>query len=135
LSRIADLYAKRTAGGRNAEVLIAEATDQVERFLDGLFLRESQRVRLHLRLDGCTHLRRGAKEAIGGHQTVERLMRPLEVVVLDEELDSSKTVREVSEDGLAKKVVPQRLPEAFDLSERFGVLRSALAVLDAVPPK
>jgi hypothetical protein len=135
LSRVADLYAKRTAGGRNAEVLIAETTDQVERFLDGLFLRESERVRLDLRLDGGSHLRRCTKESIRGDASLDSLMRSLEVVVLDEECEAPKTVREVGKDGLTKKLLPERLPEAFDLPERLRMLRPALAVCDAASSK
>jgi len=135
LSRVADLYAKRTAGGCNAEVLIAEATDQVERFLDGLFLRESQRVGLHLRLDGGAHLRRCTKESVRWDASLDSLVRSLEVVVLDEKSEAPKTVRKVGEDGLAKKFLPKRLPEALDFPERLGMLRPALAVRDAAPPK
>jgi hypothetical protein len=40
LSRIADLYAKRTAGGCNAEVLVAQATYEIERLLRWFLLRE-----------------------------------------------------------------------------------------------
>ena len=132
MRRIADLYAKRTTGGCDAEVLIAEATDEVERFLRDLLLCESQRVRLDLRLDGRTDLRRRAKKPVGGHVTVDALMRTLEVVMLDKQLDAAKTVREVREHGLAKKLLPQRLPEAFDLAERLWMLRPALDVRDTV---
>ena len=62
-------------------------------------------------------------------------MRSLEVVVLDEELDAPKTVRKVRKHRLAQKLLPQRLPEAFDLAERLGMLRPALAVLDAIAPE
>jgi len=135
LSRVADLYAKRTSGRGDAEVLIAEAADQIERLLDRLLLREPERVGLYLRLDGGTYLRRSPEEAIRWDQTVECLMGALEVVVLDEELDSPKSVGEVSKDRLAKKILPERFPEAFDLAERFGMLRSTLAVFDAMASK
>lgn len=135
MGRIADLYAKRTAGGCNAEVLVAEATDEIKRLLRSLVLRESKRVGLGLRLDGGAYLRRCSEEAIGWHQPVDALVWPLEVVVLDEELHAPKTVREVGEDRLAQKLVPQRLPEALDLPERLGMLRPTLAVRDAVTPK
>jgi hypothetical protein len=41
LSRVADLYAKRTSGGRDAEVLVAETTDEIEGFLRNLLLCEA----------------------------------------------------------------------------------------------
>jgi len=106
LRRIAELYAKRTACGRNAEVLIAEATDQVERLLWLLGLRETECVGLDLRLDGGADLRRRAKEAVRRDRAVDALVRPLEVVVLDEKLDAPKTIGKISKHGLAKKLVP-----------------------------
>ena len=135
LGRIADLYAKRTAGGCDAEILVAEATDEIEGLLGGFLLSESKRVGLDLRLDRGTYLRSGAKEAVRRDRPVDALVRSLEVVVLDEELDAPKAVREVREDGLAKKLVPERLPETFDLPERLGMLRPALAVGDAASSK
>ena len=135
LRRVADLYAKRTAGGRDAEILVAESADQVKWFLRGLFLGQPQGVGLDLRLDRGADLRRRAKKAVGGDTAVDALVRTLEVVVLDEEVESSKAVGEIGEDRLAKKLLPERLPEAFDLAERFGMLRPALAVGDAATPK
>src|SRR5258706_8194901 len=99
LRRIADLDAKRAAGCCDAEVLVAEATDEVEWFLRDLFLGQAKRVCFDLRLDGRADLWRRAKETICGHQAIDALMRTLEVVVLHEELDATKTVREVCEHG------------------------------------
>src|SRR5207248_2092358 len=135
LRRIADLYAKRTTGGCDAEVLVAEATDQIKRFLRGFLLRETERVGLDLTFDRRADLRRCAKKPIRRDQTLDALVWTLEVVVLDEELDPPKTIGKVSEYGLAKKFVPQRLPETFDLAERLRMLRSTLAVCDAATPK
>lgn len=135
MSRVADLDAKRAPGSRDAEVLVAEATDQIKRLLRCLLLREPQRVRFDLPFDGRTDLRRGPEESVRRDMSVDALVRALEVVVLDEELDASKTVREVSEDRLAQKLVPQRLPEAFDLAEGLGMLWTALAVRDAATTK
>ena len=59
-------------------------------------------------------------------------MRPLEVVVLDVETQSTLAVGEIGEHGLAQKLLPQALPEPFDLAERLRVLRPALDVRDAV---
>jgi hypothetical protein len=133
LRRIANLYAKRTSGRGNAEVLVAETTDEVERLLRLFGLRETKCVSFDLRLDSGAYMRRRAKKSVRRDQTVERLARALEVVVLDEELDPPKTVREVGEHRPSQKVVPQRLPEAFDLAQCFWVLRSALDVFDAAP--
>jgi hypothetical protein len=133
LSRIADLYAKRTAGGGNTEVLVAEATDEVKGFLWLFLLRETERVRLDLRLDRGADMRRRAKETVRRHESLDGLARPLEVVVLDEKLDPPKTIREVGEHRPSQKFVPQRLPEALDLAQRLRMLRSALGVPDTTP--
>jgi hypothetical protein len=95
-------------------------------------LRQAQRVGRDLRLDRRTHVGRGAEEAVSRHEPVEPLVRTLEVVVLHVELEPSQAVCEVGKHRAPEKLVPQRLPEAFDLAERLRVLRSALAVRDAV---
>ena len=132
LCGIAKLDAQCAAGGRDAEVLVAQATHQVERLLRRLLLGEAQRIGLHLRFDGGADVRRRPEEAIGRHQTLDALMRALEVVVLDEQPEAPQAVREVSEHCLAQKLLPQRLPKSLDLAERLGMLRTALAVCDAV---
>jgi hypothetical protein len=135
LGRVADLDAQCTAGSGDAEVLIAEATDEVKRLLGWLLVRQSQRIGLDLRFDGRAHVSRRAKEAVGWHRSVDALVRTLKVVVLDEERDAPKRVGEVGKHRLAQKLFPQRLPEALDLSERLRVLRPTLAVVDAVAPQ
>ena len=131
MSRVADLYAKRTSGGSDAEVLIAKATHEVEGLLRFFGLCETECVGLDLRLDGGAHVRRRTKKPVRRYESItEALVSALEVVVLDEELDPPKTVREVGKHRLAEKLVPQRLPEAFDLAERLRVLRPALGVPD-----
>src|SRR6266481_5997068 len=79
LRRIAELDAKPAARRCDAEVLVAEATDEVERFLRDLFLGQTKCVCFDLCFDGRPDLRRGAKEAIRGHQAIDALMRALEV--------------------------------------------------------
>jgi hypothetical protein len=59
-------------------------------------------------------------------------MWPLEVVAFDEERKTPLAVCEVCEDRSAQKLVPQRLPEALDLSERLGMLWSALDVSNPI---
>lgn len=135
MRRIPDLYAKRTTGGCDAEVLVAEAPHEVEGFLRGLFLRETECVGLDLRLDGGTYLGCRAKVTVGRDIAVDALVRPLEVIMLDEEFEPPKAVRKIGEDRLGKKLLPERLPEPFDLSECLRMLRTALAVRDAAAPK
>lgn len=130
---LADLDAQCATRRRDAQVLISESADEIERLLRLLLLRETQRVRLDLRFHRGAHLWRCTEKPVGGDRTVDTLMRPLEVVVLDEQLDPAQSIREVGEHCLAQKLLPQRLPEPLDLAERLGMLRSALAVLDAAP--
>jgi len=112
--------------------LIAELSDDVEGLARLLLEREPQRVLCDLRLDCLAHMGRGAKEAVRGYETFERLVRTLEVVVREVVLEPALSVDEVREDRAAEKLVPQRLPEALDLAERLRMLRSTPDVLDAV---
>lgn len=118
----------------DAEVAVTEASDQVEGLAGGLLLREPQGVVGDVLLDRFTHLTGRAEEAVGRHQAVERLVRPLEVVAVDEETQSTDVVAEVREDRAAQKLVPERLPEALHLAEGFGVLRPAADVANAAAP-
>jgi hypothetical protein len=62
-------------------------------------------------------------------------MRPAEVIGLDEERHPPLAVLEVRKHGAREKLVPERLPEALDLSERLRVVRPALDVMDALAPE
>jgi hypothetical protein len=106
LRRIAHLHAERSAGSRDAEVLIADAADQVERLLRRLLLCEAKRVGLDLGLDRRSHVRSRAEVPICRYQTIDALVRSLKVVVLDEQLQPPQAVREVSEHGLGQKLLP-----------------------------
>ena len=126
-----DLEALLAGGDR--QPLIAELPDDVKRFSRRLVERESELVRGDLALDLGTHVRTGAEVAVGGHQTVKRLVRPLEVVVADEVLEAVLRVGHVREDRAAEKLVPQRLPEALYLAECLRVLGSTADVVDSEP--
>lgn len=100
-----------------------------------LRLRQPHGVRRDLRLDGGAHLRRCAEEAVGGDQAAERLVRALEVVVLDEQPEPPLAVRVIRKDRATEELVPQGLPEALDLAEGLRVLRPTLHVADSVLPQ
>jgi hypothetical protein len=121
--------------GSDRQVLISEPADQVEGLLHRLLLGLAQGVGLNVLLDGCPHLGCRAEVAVRRHQTTEPLVRPLEVVALDEERQSSLTVGEVRKHRATEKLVPQGLPEALDLSQGLGMLRPALDVTDSVLPQ
>jgi hypothetical protein len=59
-------------------------------------------------------------------------MRPLEVVVLDEQPHPPLAVLVIGEHRAREQLLPQRLPEPLDLPAGLRVLRPALQVLDAV---
>ena len=95
--------------------------------------REPHRVVVDALLNGRSHVRRRAEEAVGGHHSVDPLVRTLEVVAVDVQRQPTLAVREAAEDGAAQEFLPQRLPEAFHLPQRLRVLRPALHVPDALP--
>lgn len=120
---------------RDREVPVPQPAHQVERLLQRLLLREPQRVRLHAPLHRRPHLRRAAEEAVRRHQAREPLVRPLEVVPVDEEPEPPRAVREVGEHRPRQELLPQRLPEPLDLPQGLRVLRPALQVSDPLPPQ
>lgn len=98
------LQALGTRGDR--EPLIAELAHHVKRLADRLLEREPQLVLRDRALDLGAHVSRCLEEAIRGHQTLERLMRTLEVVVADEVIEPALCVDGVCEDRAAEKLVP-----------------------------
>ena len=128
---IAELDAQRVAFSGDGEVSVAELADQVEGFSRRLRQRQSQRVVLHRLLNGRAHLRRGAKEAVCGDESIYPLMRPLEVVRVHVERHAPLAIAEIRELRAREKLLPERLPEALHLAERHRVLRAALDVTDA----
>lgn len=132
MGSVADADIETGLARRNRQPLIAELSDDVEGLAWLLFECEAQRVRGDLFLDRLADVRSGAKETIGWDQALERLVRTLEVVVRKIVLEPSLRIDEVREDRPSQKLVPQRLPEPFDLAERLRMLRSTTDVLDAV---
>jgi hypothetical protein len=128
-----DLEALPAAGDRHP--LVSELTYNVEGLAQRLFEREPQGVccdrALDLRADVCGCL----EEAIRGHEPVERLMRPLEVVVGQVVHEPLLRIDGVREDRTSEKLVPQRLPEALDLAECLRMLRPTADVMNAHPPQ
>jgi hypothetical protein len=126
---------KSTPFGGDREIAIAESTDEVEGFARRLLARESHGVVGDRLFDRRADVRCSAEETIGGNEPVERLMRTLKVVGLDEESQPPIAIGVVGEDRAREKLVPERLPEALDFAERLRMLRAALDVTDAVLAK
>ena len=129
---VPDTDIEPAAFGRDGQVAVTEATDEIERLSQRLFVRKPHRVGCDCFLDGGAHVRSRAEEAVCRDKALECLVRTLEVVRVDEKLNASVAISEVGKDGAREKLVPKRLPEALDLAERLRVLRSALDVANAV---
>jgi hypothetical protein len=129
---VPDAYLQACTARADGQVPIAQAAHQVEGLAHRLRARQAQGVLADLRLDRCAHRRARAKEPVRGSLTLERLMRALEVVVLDEQPHPSLTVLEVREHRACEQLLPQRLPEPLDLPAGLRVVRAALHVRDAV---
>ena len=94
---VAELHLQPASRGGDGHVFVAQPADQVEGLHRRLLEREPQRVLLHVLLDGLAHLRCRAEEAVGRNESADALVRPLEVVGLDEERHAPLAVGEVGE--------------------------------------
>jgi hypothetical protein len=124
---------ERVAVRGDRHVAIAESSDEIEGLARRLLAREAHLVVGDALLDHRAYVGRRAEESVGGHEAFERLVRPLEVVGVDEVRDATVAVGEVRKHRARQKLVPERLPESLDLAERLRVLRPALDVPNAVP--
>jgi hypothetical protein len=88
-----------------------------------------------LAFHGLAHLGRSPEEAVCRHAARDPLVRPLEVIGLDEKSDPPLAVRKVRKHRARQKLVPQRLPETLDLSARLRVVGTALDVPYALAPE
>lgn len=129
---VSELHAQPASFSGDGQSPVAELAHQVEGLSRRLLAREPQRVLRDVLLHRLAHHRSRAEEAVRRHESSERLVRPLEVVAVDEDGEPSLTVFEVGEDGAREKLLPERLPEALNLPERLRMLRAAGDVADAV---
>jgi hypothetical protein len=129
---IPNSHAQRRGARADRQRPIAQLASQIERLYRRLLTRQTQRVLGHLRLDRPSDLRSRPEEPVGGGEAVERLMRTLEVVVLDKETYPPLAVLEVGEHRAREQLLPQRLPEPLDLPAGLRMVGAALQVLDAV---
>jgi hypothetical protein len=131
LGLVADVDLEPGRARRDRQPLIAELSDDVEGLTRRLLERQAELVRADRALDFGADVGGRLEEAIGRDESVECLVRPLEVVVADEVVEAPLCVDDVGEHGAAEKLVPQRLPESLDLAERLRVLRPAADVMHA----
>jgi hypothetical protein len=128
----ADTDLEAGAGGRDGQVAVSQPAHQVEGLVRRLLARQAQGVGGDVGFDHGTHLGGGAEETVCRRQALQRLVRALEVVVLDEEADTALAIVEVGKHGAGQKLFPHGLPEALDLAAGLRVVRPALDVLDAL---
>jgi hypothetical protein len=112
--------------------LLAHPPHHVERPLGLPAERELQDVLLDPALDDLAELLRDPEEAVRGAEAVQALVRAPVVVVLHPEPDPFAGRLEALELGPLEELLPDRLPEAFDLAQRHGVVRPALQVVHVV---
>jgi hypothetical protein len=129
---ISDSNAQRRGARADRQRLVSELSGQVKRLHQRLLARQTQRVLGHLRLDRRSYGRGGSEEPVGRGEPCQCLVRPVEVVVLDEQVHPPLTVLEVGEHRAREQLLPQRLPEPLDLPAGLRMVRPALHVLDAV---
>jgi len=132
---VAQLHREAASLSRDRQIAIAQPPHQIKRLPYRLLVRQPFRVLGHVLLDRCSHLRRRAEESIRRHQPAQRLVRPLEVVRVDEERQPPLQIVEVGKHRPREKLVPQRLPEALHLAERLRMLWTTLHVRDSLAPK
>lgn len=131
----AHTYLQSTARGVDGKILFAKPPNQVKRGLRRLFTRKSQSVRLHARFDRGAHLGRGPEEPVRRGESAERLVRALEVVVLQKQADAPLTILKVGKHRARQPLLPQSFPEPLDLAAGLGMMRAAFDVVNALTPQ
>lgn len=122
-----------TARRSDGQALVSQLAGQIEGLSDRLLQCEAKGVLLHRRFNRRAHLRACAEVPVRGHQPLNSLMRPLEVVAVDEESQAALAVFEVREHRARQEFVPQCFPEALHLAQRLRVVRPRLEVSNSLP--
>ncbi len=112
--------------------LRAQPPDHVERVLRLAAQGQFQQVLLQALFHGLAHFLLHGEEPVGRHQSVQRLVRPLVVVVFHPQRHALPRRFEAVELGPHQELLPDRPPEAFDLAQRHRMMRRAADVVDAV---
>jgi len=87
---------------------------------------------LHAALDDLAQLLGNGKEAIGRTQPLQGLMWPPVVVVLHPQPHPFAGRIEAVKLRSLQELLPDGLPEAFDLAQGHGMMRSALNVVNPI---
>jgi hypothetical protein len=118
--------------GAEHDRLAVHPPDHVEGRLRFTAQGEFEEVFLNARLDGFAQFILDLKEAVGGAQAVNALMRSLVVIVFDPEFDPLTGGVKAVELGADQEVLPDGGPEALDLAEGHGMLRAGFEVRHAI---
>jgi hypothetical protein len=94
-----------------------------------------ERILLDASLDDLPELLGNGEKAIGRTQPLQGLVGPLVVVVLHPQAHPLARRLEAVELRPHQELFPDRLPEAFDLAQRHGMMRPAFDVVNAVLPQ
>jgi hypothetical protein len=119
----------------NAQVDVPQLPHQVKRLDRRLLLRQLQCIGLHLRAHCRAHVLCRPEVPIRRQEVPNPLVRPLEVVPVDEEPQPPLAILVVRKHRPGEKFLPQGLPEALDLPKRLRMMRPALEVADSVSPQ
>ena len=129
---IADTEFEFALLGAEHDRLAVHPPDHVEGRLGFAAQGQLQEVFLDALFNGGAQLGLDLEEAIRRTQAFNALMRPLVVVVFDPEFDPLPGGVEAVELGADQEVLPDGGPEAFDLAQGHGMLRSGLEVRDPI---
>jgi len=127
-----DEHLHLTLLGTNDHGLLAHPPHHVERTARLPPQRQFQHVLLDAALDDLAQFLGDGKKPIGRTQPLQGLVRPLVVVVLHPQPHPLAGGLEAVKLRSHQELLPDRLPEPFDLPQGHGMMRPALEVVDPI---
>ena len=112
--------------------LLAHPADHIKGTLRFASQGQFERVLLNAPFHDLPQLLGDRKEAVGGTQAVQRLVRPLVVVVLHPQPDSLACRLETVKLRSHQELFPDGLPEPLDLAQCHGMMGPALDVMNPI---
>src|SRR6185295_181681 len=116
----------------NREIPVPQLPNEIKRFPWWLFVRKTHRILLNCPFHSCADVRRGLEEAVCGNEATQRLVRPLKVVGLNEQAQTTVTIRIIRKHGSRQEFVPKCFPKPLHFTERLRVLWPALDMPNSV---
>jgi hypothetical protein len=112
--------------------LLAHPAHHIEGTLRFASQGQLERVLLNAPLNDLPQLLGNRKEAVGGTEALQRLVRPLVVVMLHPQPDPLPRRLKTVELRSYQELFPDGFPESLDLAQRHGVMGPALDVMDPI---